>query len=178
MVRLALLTVAACARPQIAVRGDEVLRHLDELGREGSAHVDTVRIDGSAERAEDREIVFLFQTVTLSDTIGPLSHFVAGCGPFTGVEPCRLRAGDRIMLREVGAASSDVAPPRPQAPHEEQSASTANKAIAATLFFGGLAGTGLCVALCEDHKAAYSIALGSGALVAAVVWAVLSGTHD
>jgi hypothetical protein len=86
------------------------------------------------------------------------------------------------MLHDLDAAARDrahygeVAPVR--APPAEDSTNTVNKAIAATFFFGGLAGVGLCVALCEDHKLGYSVALGSGALVAAVVWAVLSGAHD
>ena len=174
---LPVLTLAACAHPQIAVHGDEVLHHLDELGRDGGARLATVRGDGSSEQPADPEMVFLYQTVSLADASAPLSHFVDGCGPFAGVRPCRMRVADRIVLRDVDSGTHDPGP-RPSAPPVGESAKTADKASAATFFFGGLAGMGLCIALCEEHKVGYSVALASGGLVAAVVWAILDGAHD
>jgi len=41
-----------------------------------------------------------------------------------------------------------------------------------------LAGTGICIAICEDDKEAKSVALGAGTLVLAVVWAIASGGRD
>lgn len=179
MTKLLLVALVGCAHPMVAVRGDEMMKHLDELGRAGSAHVETVHTDGGA---SDAETVFLSQSVTLDDASASLQRVVEGCGPFSGLRPCRIRNTSLIMLRDLDEAARDRAhygdPIVQAAPPSGQSESAANKAVAATFFFGGLAGMGLCIALCEDHKVGYSIALGSAGLVAAVVWAVLSGAHD
>jgi len=174
-----MLALTACSHPMVAVRGDEMMKHLDELGRAGSAHVETVRTDGGA---SDAETVFLSQTVTFDDASAALQNVVEGCGPFAGLRPCRIRNTSLILLRDLDAAARDRAhygdPIVQDRPPTGQSESAANKAVAATFFFGGLAGTGLCIVLCGDHKVAGSIAFASGGLVAAVVWAVLSGAHD
>ena len=180
MIRALLILLAACAQhPMIGVRGDEVLHHLDELGQTGSTHVATVRVADHAQTPADSETIFLSQTVTFESSRALLQNVVEGCGPFSGLRPCRIRNTSLIMLHDLDAAAADRAHygemPTPRTPPSEESPLTVEKAISATFFFGGLAGVGLCVALCEDHKLGYSVALGSGALIAGVLWAVLSG---
>ena len=60
------LTACATSIPHVAVRGDEVLSHLDELADSSQATVSAVRISEHGERGEDDETVFLYQTVTVN----------------------------------------------------------------------------------------------------------------
>ena len=180
--RLLLAVLVGCAHPKIAVRGNEVLRHLDELGREGSARIDTVRTDGDDVTPADTETVFLYQTVSVGDSTAPLAKLVDGCGALAGVRPCPIGPRSLIVLRDVEAAAHatrvygqpNVQPAQPAG----QTAAAADKAVAATFFLGGVGSAGLCALLCEDHKLGYSLGLLSGGLLSAVVWGILSGYHD
>lgn len=182
MWRLLLVAVVACAHPKIAVRGNEVLRHLDELGREGSARIETVRTDGDDITPADTETVFLYQTVSLGGATAPLAQLVDGCGVLSGVRPYPIGPGSLIVLRDVDAAAHaarvygqpNTAPAQPS----HQSAAAADKAVAATFFLGGVAGAGLCAWQCEEHKLGCSLALLAGSLVAVTIWGILSGYHD
>ena len=180
---LAIAVVAACAHPQqtrVAVRAPEVMHHLDELGR-GSAELETTVITKSGRSYPGgRETVFADQTVTVGGRTISLLELLAGCGPFYAKTPCVLAAhGDAlIVLRVVDtheARPEPAAEPRPIATHGENAEL---RVIAGTLTLASLAGVGICLAVCDEHKAAISISFGAGALLSAVVWAVASGARD
>ena len=181
---IAFVVLAGCAHtvPHVALHDDEVLRHADELADASQATIPAVRIGGSAERAEAAETVFLYQTVTVHGATTTLEKVLEGCGPFASTHPCGVDARTRIVLREVSEAvlaeeRAAAHPTHDDGPHTN-GYNPALAHVSGALSLVMLGATGICIAICEDDKEATSVALGAGALVLAVVWAVASGGHD
>jgi hypothetical protein len=178
------LTACATTPPHVAVRGDEVLSHLDELADSSQATVSAVRISEHGERGEDDETVFLYQTVTVNGATTTLEKALEGCGVFSSTHPCRVDARTRIVLREISQsmlAEEDAAAHSTAHPDDGPHTNAYNPAlahVAGALSLVTLAGTGICIAICEDDKQAKSVALGAGALVLAVIYAIASGARD
>jgi hypothetical protein len=173
----AIIALAACGGGpglRVAVRGDELVQHLDALGTNGSTELVTMTTDG---KVADRETVFLYQTVTFRGETTTLAKVVDGCGPFAGAAKCTLGKTEYVVLRAAIRAADEPEPAQSMAPRTNGENHEV-AVVAGAITLGSLAGVGICVWICEDDKAAKSIALGSVALVAAVVWAIASGAHD
>ena len=182
--RMALLVVllgCAHAIPHVAMRGDEVLAHVDELAATSQATFATVRIGQGVEKSEDAETVFLDQSVTIDGAQTTLAKALDGCGAFVAAHPCRIDARTRIVLREVELLAAEKAEASAHAGDSESHTPAYNPTvshIAGVMALGALAGMGLCIAYCRDDMEPKSAGLAVGALVLLTVWAVTSGAHD
>lgn len=173
---LAIVALAGCghATLNVVVRGDELVRHLDDLGTNGSTELVTRTSDGFV---GNRETVFLYQTVTFRGETTTLAKVLDGCGPFAGTVKCTLGNAEYVVLRAAVKAAAEPEPTGSMAP-KTNGENHEVAVIAGAITLGAVAGVGICVWICEDDKAAKSIALGGVALIAAVVWAVASGGRD
>jgi hypothetical protein len=183
MLLLVLLVGCAHAIPHVAMRGDEVLAHVDELAANSQATFATVRVGQGAEKFEAAETVFLDQSVTINGAPTTLANALEGCGAFVAAHPCRIDARTRIVLREVSEellaeekaeAHAHAGDSEPHTPAYNPTVSH----ISGVMALGALAGMGLCIAYCHDDVEPKSVGLAVGALVLLTVWAVTSGAHD
>jgi hypothetical protein len=184
---VAILCLAgACTRAhtaRVGIRSAELMRHLDELGREGHAEIATVVVARNGRISDaDRETVFVDQSVTLRGRATTLLVLATGCGPFAANQPCVLagRPDDIIVLRTLDPpgskqdASGQVTPSGPQTNGQNNNVAV----VSGFLTLGSLGGMTICLLLCESNKGAKSVALGGASLLFAVVWAVASGGRD
>jgi hypothetical protein len=180
MMRPALAIVALCSACahgpglRVAVRGDELTQHLDALGTDGKTELATLTTDG---KPAYRETVFLNQTVTFRGETTTLAKIVDGCGPFANATvPCTLGARELVVLRSAvraaDAPAGSVATSSGPAPRNELDEF---RTVVGVISLGSLAGAGLCLAICETHKAAISLSVGGVGALAAIFWLIMGG---
>lgn len=175
---LCFVLVGCAARPRVAVRAGEVLAHSTELGHEGTASLASIVVTGDATRPSDRVNVALDQPVMFHGSSTTLLLLLQGCAPFAGSSPCVLvDKSDIVYLRAFRFREGKPDPRAPRAPPADRSHEL--EVITGVLSLTSLAGVGLCIAYCEDHKAAKSVALGGSALLFGLIWALIgSDVHD
>jgi hypothetical protein len=171
--------VIGCAHPAgVGVRSGEVMQHLEALGRDGYAELDTVTIADAQVRAADREHVFLAQTVRFRGETTTLLKLVEGCAPFTASTPCLLIARDDevIVLRTASRPAPAPAPsPTAVTPGTPRTAAQDAHAVTGVLSLTSFGGMTLCLILCESDRSAKSIALGGAGLVLGLIWLLTTG---
>ncbi len=170
--------------PRIAVTGDEVLRHANELADTNQAELATRRIGNGVERADGRETVFLYQTVTIDGHQTTLEQALAGCDTFAGTRPCQINARTRIVVHDVPdsvlaeehaaahARTDDDPGPHTNAYDPEKAH------VAGAFALMSLGAVGVCAAVCGDGRETGMIVAGVSTLVFGVAWAVFSGARD
>lgn len=179
------LTIALCAvlagcaaKPRIGVRAGEVLAYSADLGRDGTASLATITVKGDDTQPSDRVNVTLDQPVLFHGASTTLLLLLQGCAPFAGSTPCALvDKSDIVYLRAFRFRNG-----KPELDRTKPAATdstTELKIISGTLGVASLGGMALCIAYCEDNKAAKSIALGGSALLFGLIFAILGGdVHD
>ena len=162
------MTLVACAHgaPRIGVRAGEVLKHTTELGRDGSAQLET--------RPGEHVNVSVDALVTFRGSTIILVKLLEGCAPFTGASPCALvaREGELVYLRP---AMTEPKPDREPAPAEHMSTRHQVRIVTGTLSLASLGGAALCLAYCESDKGLKSAALAGSGLLFALIFALAGG---
>ena len=170
---LCIVLTACAAKPRVGVRAGEILAYRAELGREGTASLATITVQGADTHPSDRVNVTLDQPVLFHGASTTLLLLLAGCAPFAGSNPCALvDTSDIIYLRAFrfreGKPELDRKPVVTDRRREL-------RGIFGALGLASVAGMGLCIAYCENDKAIKSIALGGSALLFGFIFAVLGG---
>jgi hypothetical protein len=174
LIALGIALSACAAKPRMAIRAGEVLAHSAELGRDGTASLATIIVTGDSSRPSDRVNVTLDQPVMFDGAMTTLMLLLQGCAPFAGTGPCALvDKSDIIYLRSFRFREGKPEPDRAKVAAEDSSREL--KIVFGSLSLASLGGMALCIAYCEDSRAAKSVALGGSALVFGFIWAVIGG---
>lgn len=162
------VVLAACRAPRlpyVAVRGSEVVTHLQELRTSGEAQLSTVTVSGKQQTPGYLETVFFYQTVVVDGATTSIEALAAGCVQGDEAGCALARHHDALIkLRELA---------RPEGKRGKDS-NVAAIAFGA-LALGSLAGGVYCLAECESKKGLKTMGLGLGTLIFGMVSYVLAG---